>query len=200
MGQVLAKGRYRLSMDDSRTARLNPPLHGPGLHLEPLAPRHAEAMFAAIGDPVLYEHIDHGPPASAEHLRGVYRQLQARGPADGSEIWLNWVLFGTGADPLGFVQASVQPDGRAWVAYVLAQRAWGRGHATEALTAMLRHLFGALQVRQAMACVEQGNERSLGLLRRVGFRRGVGVELDGHALTETEQLWVLEASCLSPRA
>lgn len=187
-------------MDAGRTARLNPPLHGPTLHLEPLTPRHAAAMFAAIGDPTLYTYIDHGPPTSAERLNEVYRQLQARGPADGSETWLNWVLFGAGTDPLGYVQASVLPDGRAWVAYVLARRAWGRGHAVEALRVMLQHLFGALRVRLAMACVEQGNERSIGLLRRVGFRRALGAELEGHELTGTEQLWVLEAPGLSPRA
>jgi [ribosomal protein S5]-alanine N-acetyltransferase len=177
--------------------RPNPPLHGPRLHLEPLAPRHAAAMFAVIADPALYTYIDQGPPASAEHLRSVYRRLQARQSDDGSERWLNWVLFGpdsASATPLGYVQASVLADGRSWVAYLLTRSAWGRGYATEAMQAVLQHLFGTLQVRQAMAQLEQDNARSIALVRRLGFRRATGDDLAGHTLTATEQLWLLDAA------
>jgi RimJ/RimL family protein N-acetyltransferase len=176
--------------------RANPPLHGARLHLEPLATRHAPAMFAAIADPALYTYIDHGPPASVAHLQSVYRRLQGRQSADGSELWLNWVLFGPDhppAAPLGYVQASVLADGRSWVAYLLTRSAWGRGYATEAMQAVLRHLFGPLQVRLAMAQLEQDNLRSIALVQRLGFRRALGDDLAGHTLTASEQLWLLDA-------
>lgn len=176
--------------------RPNPPLHGPRLHLEPLVPRHAAAMYTVIADPALYTYIDHGPPPSAEHLQSVYQRLQARQSDDGRELWLNWVLFGPGppsAAPLGYVQASVLADGRSWVAYLLTHSAWGRGYATEAMQAVLQHLFETLQVQQAMAQLEQDNLRSIALVRRLGFRRALGDELTGHELTATEQLWLLDA-------
>lgn len=175
-------------------AACNPPLHGPRLHLEPLRERHADAMYPLLADPALYTHIDHGPPASAKRLHEVYRQLQRRRSPDGSELWLNWVLFAPGDDtPLGTVQATVLQGGRAWVAWVLARHAWGRGHAAEAAAAMLAHLLGPLQVRQAMASIEDANTRSIALARRLGFRLAGADERAAHELTATEQLWLLDA-------
>lgn len=176
-------------------ARANPPLHGPRLHLEPLHARHAAALFPLISDPALYIWIDHGPPASAERLREVYRQLQGRRSPDGHELWLNWALFADPAPgPLGYVQASLLADGRAWVAYLLGRGAWGRGLASEAVAVMLQHLFGTLGARQAMAMVEQDNARSIALLQRLGFERASGEALHDHTLTATEQLWLVTPS------
>lgn len=188
-------------MSPGRTARLNPPLHGPRLHLAPMRAQHAGAMFDAIGDPALYAYIDHGPPASAEWLRERYRKLESRASADGSETWLNWVLFAhESPQPLGCVQASLLADGRAWVAYLLARSAWGRGYAGEAMAAMLTHLFGTLGARQAMAMVEQANLRSIALLQRLGFTPAQGDALQGHELTATEALWLLPAPLRAPFA
>lgn len=170
----------------------NPPLRTPRLRLEPLHQSHADAMFSVLSDPALYTWMDQGPPASAAALGEVYRRLESRCSGDGSEAWLNWVLFSDpDPAPLGFVQASVMAQGRAWVAYVLGRDAWGKGYALEATAAMLQHLFGALQARQAMAVVEQDNARSIALLQRLGFSQARGAALDAHVLTATEQLWLL---------
>lgn len=184
-------------MDNRRTTRLNPPLHGRRVHLEPMRERHAEALFPVLADPALYRWIDHGPPASVQRLRDVYRRIECRQSPDGQETWLNWVLFASNqAGPLGFVQASLLSDGRAWVAYVLGQPGWGQGYATEAVATLLAHLFGALGAQQAMATVEQDNTRSIALLLRLDFQRASAAALQGHELTATEQLWLLDA----PRA
>ncbi|MEN9630534.1 MAG: hypothetical protein RJA10_3762 [Pseudomonadota bacterium] len=172
-----------------RLERANAPLRSARLLLRPLRQGHAAALFELLADPALYTWIDHGPPASLQRLQDVYRQLEERRSPDGQELWLNWVLF-DGEAPLGYVQASVLADGRAWVAYVLGRAAWGRGYAAEAVAVMLQHLAGTLGVRQAMAMVEQDNARSIALLRRLGFQRGQGKALHGHTLTATEQLWL----------
>jgi [ribosomal protein S5]-alanine N-acetyltransferase len=174
---------------------INPPLRGARVHLEPLVAGHAAAMFPLLGDPSLYTWIDHGPPASVERLHEVYRQLEGRHSPDGQEHWLNWVLQADGLQgPLGFVQASVLPDGRSWVAYLLGRAFWGQGHAADAMATLLQHLFTGLAVGQAMAMVEQDNARSVALLQRLGFHRAAGRELQGHELTATEQLWLLDRS------
>lgn len=181
-------------MDLDRTARLNPPLHGPRVHLEPLRERHACALFPVLADPALYRWIDQGPPTSLERLHEVYRVLEGRQSPDGQETWLNWVLFARNhSGPLGYVQASVLADGRAWVAYVLGHAGSGHGYATEAVAAMLQHLFQRLGVHQAMASVEEANARSIALLARLGFSRALGDALQGHELTATEQLWLQAA-------
>ena len=181
-------------MDSRLTARLNPPLHGTRVHLEPMRERHAAALFPVLADPALYRWIDQGPPASVERLREVYRRIECRRSPDGQETWLNWALFAINQPgPLGFVQASLLPDGHAWVAYVLGQSAWGHGYAAEAVQALLGHLFGSLGACQAMATVEQDNTRSIALLQRLRFGRATGAALHGHELTVTEQLWLLDA-------
>ena len=178
-----------ISLPSLAIERANAPLRSARLQLEPLRQGHAAALFELLADPALYTWIDHGPPASLQRLQDVYRQLEDRRSPDGQELWLNWALF-EGVAPLGYVQASVLADGRAWVAYVLGRAAWGRGYAAEAVAVMLQHLAGTLEVRQAMAMVEQDNARSIALLRRLGFHRAQGAELQGHTLTVTEQLWL----------
>ena len=171
---------------------VNPPLHSQRLRIEPMVQAHAETLFAAIADPALYTWIDDGPPASVAALRERCRRLETRHSADGEETWLNWTLFlPDQPQALGYVQASLLADGRAWVAYLLAQSAWGQGYASEAVAAMLQHLFGALGARQAMAVAERDNSRSLALLQRLGFTLAAGDALRDHTLTATEVLFLL---------
>lgn len=58
---------------------------------------------------------------------------------------------------------------RAEIGYVLGRAAWGRGYATEALTAVIGHAFGALALRRLEAEVDPANRASGALLRRLGF-------------------------------
>jgi hypothetical protein len=77
--------------------------------LEPQLEAHAAEMFAVLADPAIYE-FENEPPSSAQWLAQRYRRLESRGPEDGSEQWLNWV-----------VQATVLPTAVAFVAYALPQ-------------------------------------------------------------------------------
>jgi ribosomal-protein-alanine N-acetyltransferase len=160
------------------------------LVLEPLVAGHAEAMFKVLRDPELYTYLDYGPPPSAEHLRGVYEQLEARVSPDGSELWLNWVVRPHGAAPLGFVQATVG-GADAWVAYVLARESWGRGYACQATRAVVDHLRATCAVSRFLASVEGDNRRSVRLLERLGFRPATEAEAGEHMLSATERLFVL---------
>ena len=165
------------------------------VRLEPLRQVHAQALYPVLSDPELYRHLDHGPPPNPEHLHDVFARLEQGRSPDGSEQWLNWVLFADeGADALGTLQATVYADGRAWVAWVawvLARRVWGRGLAREAATLVLSHLRRG-GVRRALACVEQANDRSNALAARLGFRAGTADEHAAQGLGPTERLWVLD--------
>ena len=161
-----------------------------GLTLEPLVAGHAEAMFEVLSDPELYRYLEHGPPASLDHLRGVYEQLEARVSPDGSQLWLNWVVRPQGGAPVGFVQATVS-GADAWIAYVLAAACWGRGYAFQATRAVMDHLSATCGVLRFLATVEAENERSVRLLRRLGFRAATEAEAREHGLSATERLFVL---------
>jgi [ribosomal protein S5]-alanine N-acetyltransferase len=147
-------------------------LHTPRLVLEPRVASHADALYPLLADPRQREFHD-DDPVSLETLRDRFRKGESRCSPDGREQWLNWALLlrGGDANAIGFVQATVQEDCRAWVAYQVATALWGRGLATEAVSAMIEHLTSRYAVTQCRATVDQRNQRSWQLLERLGFSR-----------------------------
>jgi RimJ/RimL family protein N-acetyltransferase len=160
------------------------------LVLEPLVAAHAEAMFEVLTEPGLYRYLDYPPPPTVEHLAGVYARLEARQSPDGGERWLNWIVRSDGRRPVGYVQATVPSSGIAWIGYVFSKKHWGKGYATRAVQAMLEHLATEYRVSRFLARVEAENAASIRLLARVGFRAATGTELEGHALSRTERLFI----------
>lgn len=60
---------------------------------------------------------------------------------------------------------------RAEIGYSLARAYWGTGYMNEALTSLIDHAFGALQLRRLEADIDPRNERSAKSLERLGFQR-----------------------------
>lgn len=140
----------------------------PGLTLEPQTAAHAEEMFAVLSDPAIYEY-ENEPPPSLEWLRTRFTKLESRRSPDGGEAWLNWVIrLPTGA-LAGYVQATVQANGCASIAYELSSAYWGRGLATRSAGAMIGELEGRYGVSDVFAVFKQANHRSMRLLERLGF-------------------------------
>jgi [ribosomal protein S5]-alanine N-acetyltransferase len=147
-------------------------LHTDRLRLEPLVAAHADALYPMLCDPRQLEYLDQGAPSSLDALCERYRKLESRRSGDGLEHWLNWAIVVLPAsDAIGVVQATVQADRRAWVAYQVAHAQWGQGLATEATRAMVEHLIACYAVTQCMATVDRRNERSRRLLERLSFVR-----------------------------
>ena len=148
-------------------------LHTTRLVLEPRVAAHADALYPILADARQRAYHD-DDPVSLDALRERFRKGESRRSPDGRERWLNWALLlrdGDAADAIGFVQATVLEDHRAWVAYAVATALWGRGLASEAMRAMVEHLTTHYAVTQCMATVDQRNERSWRLLERLGFAR-----------------------------
>src|SRR5688572_21030626 len=94
------------------------------LTLEPQRAAHADAMFEVLSDPAIYAH-ENAPPKSLQSLRERYTKLETRRSGDGREQWLNWVLRQRSmGDLIGYVQATVQADGHAFIAYELGSTHW----------------------------------------------------------------------------
>src|SRR5436190_18712321 len=87
--------------------------------LEPQTAAHAEEMFAVLSDPAIYEH-ENEPPPSLERLRARFAKLESRRSADGQQQWLNWVIRLPSSELIGYVQATIDPTGRAAIAYELS--------------------------------------------------------------------------------
>lgn len=154
-----------MDADGADTERV---IETPRLTLEPQRTAHAEAMFALLGDPAIYL-FENEPPSSLPWLRERFIKLETRRSADGSEQWLNWVVRRRDAGLIGYVQATVQADGQALVAYIMASAHWGQGLASEALTAMAGELASHYGVHTLLAVFKRANDRSRRLLERNGF-------------------------------
>lgn len=156
-------------MSEARTARLR---------IEPLGPDHAGELFPRIVDPRLFRYVPGEPRASAASLAELYARLQRGAPADSDEVWLNWALRrhddGT---CIGTLQATVVGGGtRAWIAYVLAPDAWGRGYAAEAAAWLIAELPRRhVNLERLDASVDARNAASIRVLERLGFR-DIGTE------------------------
>jgi ribosomal-protein-alanine N-acetyltransferase len=105
------------------------------------------------------------------------------------QTWLNWVVRPGGADPIGFVQATITPARSAWVGFVFSSAHWGHGHAFSSMQAMLTHLDSVYDVACCVATVEAQNLRSIRLLERLGFRADAGPDLAGDELSPTALLY-----------
>ena len=139
--------------------------------LEPQVQAHAAEMFEALSDPAIYE-FENAPPPSAQWLAERYRRLEARGPEDGSEQWLNWVVRLPGGTLAGCVQATVLPSAMAYVAYELNSRHWRQGIGSSAVRAMLEELRTQHGVHTFVAVLKAANFRSEARLRSLGFEPG----------------------------
>ncbi len=137
--------------------------------LEPLVVAHAQEMYEVLSDPAIYE-FENEPPPSPAWLAERYARLERRASADGSQTWLNWVLRLPSGELAGYVQATVLRSGAALVAYELGSRFWRQGIGRCALEAMLDELKARHGVPLYVAVLKAANFRSLGLLRRLGFR------------------------------
>jgi RimJ/RimL family protein N-acetyltransferase len=158
-------------------------IRAPRTTLEPQVAAHATEMYTILQDPRIYEY-ENEPPASVEWLRERYTKLETRRSRDGSEQWLNWIVRHSSGEAIGYVQATVEADGRALVAYVVASRWWGQGLAQEAVRAMMDELRDAYGVRRFVAVFKRPNERSRRLLERLGFAPVAlpGIEADEDAM------------------
>jgi ribosomal-protein-alanine N-acetyltransferase len=155
------------------------------LTLEPQVATHAQAMFAVLSDPAIYR-FENMPPVSLEWLRDRFAALELRRSPDGREQWLNWVLRVQDGGLIGFVQATIDAEGRACIAYELGSAHWGRGLAREAVEALIGELRTRYRVHTLTAIFKRANERSRHLLERLGF-----VPTSARAATPDEDMMTL---------
>ena len=161
------------------------------LTLDPQLVTHAEAMFAVLSDPAIYQY-ENGPPTSVVWLRARYARLEKRRSADGQQRWLNWVVrlvHGPGCGELiGYVQATVSADASALIAYEFASAYWSRGLASQAVRAMIAELVLHYQTRELWAVLKRDNHRSMRLLERLGFALTANEQHFAHSAEMDEAL------------
>jgi RimJ/RimL family protein N-acetyltransferase len=167
------------------------------LLLEPQVAAHAARMFTLLQDPAIYRYENEAPP-SLEWLEERFRRLETRRSADGNEQWLNWVVRLRGSSLIGFVQATLRQDRSAAIAYVFGSAHWGRGYASEAVSAMLDELLAYYGVTSFAAVLKRDNLRSVRLLDRLGFAPAVPVGANANNVLPDEMLMQRPVTPMSP--
>jgi len=139
--------------------------------LEPQTEAHAPEMYEVLCDPAIYEY-EGVPPPSLEKLANGLRRRESRLSPDGKEKWLNWAVRLHSGELTGYVQATVYESGEAYVAYEFSSKFWRRGIGSSAVARMLDDLRDAYAVHTFVAVLKTANFRSMGLLRKLGFKPG----------------------------
>ena len=112
-------------------------------------------------------------PKSPEELRALYRRWERGAPdADRDEEWENWICFLRDHEtPVGGAQATIFPEGVAYIAYVIYAAHQRRGYAAEAARALIEHLRDVHGVTRILAEMNTKNEASIKVVESLGFER-----------------------------
>jgi ribosomal-protein-alanine N-acetyltransferase len=128
------------------------------LLIRPLAPAEAEQLFALWVDPV-NERVDFTPERPSDEQ--VRRWIES--------AWGVWERE-TG-ELVGDCSLSFDDGFEEWeLSYGFRRDRWGRGYATEAGEACVRHGFDVLGVQKIVADVDPENAASAHVPEKLGFR------------------------------
>lgn len=140
----------------------------------------APAMFEALRDPDMYRYIPRPAPRSIADVSARFARITRETAPDRAEHWLNWTLWlrETG-EGVGMVEATLYPDRRAEIGYMIAPRFRRQGYAREALEAMLGEL-AAKGAGPFSAMIDARNHASKALAARLGFAHVATNDGDEH--------------------
>ncbi len=141
------------------------------LLLRPLRESDMPAFAAYRADPEVSRYQS-WIGCSEEEARSLLEE-QRRTVAFAPGTWLQLAMELQGGGALvGDCAVHVLEDARlAEIGFTLAPAHQGRGYATEAVRAVLDHLFAAREAHRVSAVVDARNAPSVALLERVGMRR-----------------------------
>lgn len=144
-------------------------LSTPRLHLRPLQPTDAAAVFAIHSDPRVVRYWSSAPWKSIDEARALIDADLKALPA-GEHLRLGLALRGSD-DVIGTCSLfRLTPQcRRAELGYAMAHTYWGQGLMHEALSALLHYGFDALDLNRVEADIDPRNTRSARSLERLGF-------------------------------
>lgn len=139
------------------------------LRLRQLQPSDAEALFAILSDPQVMEYYGSEPYQTLADAQAAINRGQTR---YAEREALRWAITRHGDDTLigTCVLNRFDPDfHHAETGYELDRACWGKGIMAEAMSAVLTYGFTDLGLHRIEAQIDMKNERSKGLLLKLGF-------------------------------
>jgi RimJ/RimL family protein N-acetyltransferase len=151
------------------------------LVIRPMTPDDRQPFIALTEDPEVMRYVHGGLPYADDEVEEFFsrqaRQLAERDVCMGAliEKASGRIVGIAGTQPLGMT-------GDLEIGWWLARDVWGRGYATEAGGAAMRHVLETLAQPRVAAIIDVGNEASKRVVGRLGMRyegRVTGTQL-GH--------------------
>jgi ribosomal-protein-alanine N-acetyltransferase len=136
------------------------------LVLRPQQQGDAPALFAILRDDRAMRFWNRAPitqPAVAEELVREQQAAMAQG------VCRYWTLM-RGDEAIGSIDLSLIREDSAELGFLLRPDCWGEGLATEAVSAVIAHGFGALALTRLAAAVQSENRAAARVLEKNGFR------------------------------
>ncbi|MDX1419566.1 MAG: GNAT family N-acetyltransferase [Rubricoccaceae bacterium] len=158
-----------------------PPIRTPRLLLRALTAAEDPGILALFSDETALETWTHPPFTSLDDARTYRAMLETAFVRRAAFTW--GVFEGEGEGPpvgVGILTRWSANNRRVDLGYYLGSAHWGRGYATEAARALVGWAFERLGVHRIEAEVVPGNDASVRVLERVGFR---------HEARLVERLW-----------
>ena len=149
------------------------PIRGDRLLLRPLTSRDIDALLAYRGREDVCRYVPFEPMTRegiTERLTGQWARTELTG--EGQSLTLGAEVSQTGelaGDIILFWHSEEHAGGE--IGYVFNPSLGGRGYATEAVTMMLRLGFEELGLHRIIARIDERNDPSVRLARRVGMRQ-----------------------------
>jgi ribosomal-protein-alanine N-acetyltransferase len=133
----------------------------PRLRLRRARPEDLEAMHAILSDPRAMRYWSSLPHTDLEQSRKWLDEMIASPPEESDDFIVE--LDGVAIGKAGCWRLPA-------VGYILHPDYWGRGFATEALTAAIAHVFANFPLAALIADVDPRNAASLAVLARLNFK------------------------------
>ena len=146
-----------------------PTLDTARLHLRPLAPRDAEALFAILSDPEAMRFWDWPAFRELQTVREIVAGQMASMESGQACYWAACLKGSQAAIGTCDLSELDRHHGRAEVGFAFHRSYWGNGYALEAMTAVRDYALGPMALERLGARLHAGNHASRRLLERLGF-------------------------------
>lgn len=135
-----------------------------------LSPSDHATLMSVFGDPEVMRFGD--GPQSAEWVRGWLSSALESYHRRGYGPWA--VIEKSSGELIGYCGLFHYPDINSRpeieIGYRLARAFWGRGYATEAVTAVRDHAFASLGLTRLIALIDPANAASIRVVEKAGLR------------------------------